>query len=350
MLFSYRERLFCPGPTPILPEVARRLGDSCYHRHADFIAIFQRCQRKLAQFVSTETLPLLFAISGSGVMEAALVNFTQRGDRVLVLNGGKFGQRWQKIAQAYDCEVIDYSFPWGTAPDLDQLETLLCGAAAGSKVLCMQACETSTGVYYPVAAIAALVRKHNPDCLLVVDAISSLVAHELQFDAWDIDCVIAATQKGFGLPPGLAWVYLSARARRCFTTRPRFYLDFAAEWRTQQRGKSRFTPAISTILALDYVLDQLLALGTAQLQQRHAALARACRAAGTALQLTPFARTQPANSVTALQTPIDAVKLCARLQENYRMQFATGQGDMQAHLLRIAHLGFVDSCPARLPA
>lgn len=343
MLFSYRDRLFCPGPTPVLHEVAQLLAASRYHRQADFIAIFQRCQRKLAQFVGSETLPLLLATSGSGAMEAALVNFSMPGDPVLVLNGGKFGERFQKMAQAYGCAVHDYSFPWGSAPDLDELTNLLMGSAANSKLICLQACETSTAVYYPLAEIAALVRKHNPHCLLIVDAISSLVAHELKMQEWDLDCVIGASHKGFGLPPGLAWLYLSPRAQRRFTTRPRFYLDLQAELHTQQEGRSRFTPTINVITALDHVLEHLLESGTALLQQRHQALAQACRAAGNALKLTPFAQTHPANSVTALQTPCDARELCVRLQKNYRVQFSAGQADVQSRLLRIAHLGFVDT-------
>ncbi len=342
MLFSYRERLFCPGPTPLLREVEQRLGESCYHRQADFVALFQNCRHKLARLVSTESLPVLLATSGSGAMEAALVSLTVPHDRVLVLNGGKFGERWQKIAQAYGCEVITDTFAWGGVPDFEQLEDLLRGKAAGIKVFFLQACETSTAVYYPVAEIAALVRQHSPECLIVVDAISSLVAHELHMDKWGIDCVVAASHKGLGLPPGLAFAFLSERARRNFSARPRFYLDLDAELRAQQDGKSRFTPAINTIVALDYVLDRLLDTGTELLEQRHAALARACRAAGTALKLLPFARTHPANSVTALRTPVDAVKLCGLLRKNYRMQFAAGQGKMRTQLLRIAHLGCVD--------
>ena len=342
MLFSYRQRLFCPGPTPLLREVEQRLSDSCYHRQENFVALSQNCRHKLARLVNTKSLPILLATSGSGAMEAALVSLTAPHDQVLVLNGGKFGERWQKLAQAFDCEVIANTLTWGGVPDFEQLEDLLRGKAAGCKVFFLQACETSTAVYYPVAEIVALVRQHSPECLIVVDAISSLVAHELHMDDWGIDCVVAASHKGFGLPPGLAFVFLNARAQQRFSTRPRFYLDLAAELRAQQDGKSRFTPAINTIVALDYVLDRLLDIGTELLQQRHAMLAHACRAAGTALKLEPFARTNPANSVTALRTPVDAVKLCALLQKNYRMQFAAGQGDMQAQLLRIAHLGFVD--------
>lgn len=343
MLFSYRQRLFCPGPTPLLREVESRLSGSCYHRQADFVARLQSCRHKLARLLDTESLPVLLATSGSGAMEAAIVSLTAPHDRVIVLNGGKFGERWQRIAQAFGCEVITDTFAWGEVPDLEQLADLLRGKGAGCKVFCLQACETSTAVYLPVAEIAALVREHSPDCLIVVDAISSLVAHTLHMDTWDIDCVVAAAHKGFGLPPGLAFVFLSERGRRSFSVRPRFYLDLKAELRAQQDGNSRFTPAINTIIALDYVLDRLLAIGTAQLQQRHAALARACRTAGTALKLEPFARNHPANSVTALCTPVDAVKLCAQLQNNYCMQFAAGQGEMREQLLRIAHLGFVDT-------
>ena len=343
MLFSYRDRLFCPGPTPLLREVEQRLGNNCYHRQADFVVLFQNCRAKLARLVHTESLPVLLATSGSGAMEAAVVSLTAVGERVLVLNGGKFGARLQNIAQTYGCEVSDYTFPWGNAPDLNQLEALLQGQAKNSKLVCLQACETSTAVHYPLAEIAALVRRHSPDSLLLVDAISSLVAHELCMDAWQVDCVIGASHKGFGLPPGLAFVFLSERAQRNFSARPSFYLNLQAELRSQREGKSRFTPAINTIAALDYVLDGLLAIGTEQLQQRHAALAHACRAAGTAIGLVPLASTYPANSVTALRTPVDASKLCAALRENYRMQFATGQGDMRTSMLRIAHLGFVDS-------
>ncbi len=344
MLFSNRDRLFTPGPTPLSHEVQQQLNYNCYHRQQDFTTLFQNCRQKLAHLVGTASPPVLLATSGSGAMEAALASLTAPDTQVLVLNGGKFGERWQEIALTHGCKVISHTFAWGSAPDLEQLEDLLQSTkTANCKALFMQACETSTAVYYPVLEIAALLRRHRPDCLLVVDAISSLVAHELHMDKWDIDCVVAASHKGLGLPPGLSFIFLSARAQHNFSARAQFYLDLKAELRTQQEGHPRFTPAINTIAALNHVLDRLLATGTARLQEQHAALARACRAAGTALQLEPFAGTHPANSLTALRTPIDASKLCAALHKNHRMQFAAGQGKMRIRLLRIAHLGHVDA-------
>ena len=342
-IHAFKERLFCPGPTPIPRSVEHELGRNLYHRQQDFISIFSACRHKLATLCKTKAEPVILASSGTGAMEAAVVNFTAPGDRVMVIDGGKFGERFSELARTYDCQVSDYKVPWGESPDLEKLTEMLT-SGPDLKVFFMQANETSTAVHYPVSAIAAVVRRHHPECLFVVDAISSLLAHELQIDAWDIDCALAASQKGFGLPPGLAFVFLSERAQQNFSSRARFYFDLSAELASQQEGKSQFTPAINLVIALDHVLDELLTVGIDRLVRRHTVLASACRTAVTALGLQLFAKYDPSNAVTAITMPpsLDASQVCAWLKEKYRLQVAGGQGKLKTRIVRIAHLGFID--------
>ena len=340
---AFRERLFCPGPTPIPRRVEHELGRNLYHRHQDFISIFATCRHKLATLCNTQSQPVILASSGTGAMEAAVVNFTTPGDRVMVIDGGKFGERFGELAQTYDCQVIEYKVPWGESPALEKLTEMLT-SCPDLKVFLMQANETSTAVHYPVSAIAAVVRRHHPECLIVIDAVSSLLAHELQIDNWGLDCVLAASQKGFGLPPGLAFIFLSERAQQNFSSRSRFYFDLRAELAGQKEGKSQFTPAINLIIALDHVLDVLLAVGLEQLVHRHTVLASACRTAVSALGLQLFAKHDPSNAVTAITMPpsLDASRVCAWLKEKYRLQVAGGQGKLKTSIVRIAHLGFID--------
>ena len=220
MPFSYRRRLFCPGPTPITDEVAHALGSNDYHRQAEFIALFQTCRQKLAELCASSEPPVLLVSSGSGAMEAAVVALTQPEEQVLVVRGSKFGARFQALTEIYHCQANTMKIKWGEGLDLNALEKHLV-RCQNLRAIFLQANETTTGVHYPLQAVSRLVRKLHPDCLLVVDAISSLVAHQICIDAWGLDCVIGAGHKGFGLPPSLAFCLpVKAGTRKIFSTPP----------------------------------------------------------------------------------------------------------------------------------
>ena len=344
MSFSYRRRLFCPGPTPLTADKQHLLTISDYHRQDEFVAIFRSCRQQLAKLCHSKTAPVLLATSGTGAMEAAVVSLTNPQDRVLVIAGGKFGQRFQNLTSVYDCDTTMHELSAREGLDLTALATTLKSQGKLQAVF-LQANETSTGIHYPLAAVAELVHKHQPDCLIIVDAISSIIAHEIRVSDWGLDCVIGAAHKGFGLPPSLAYLFLSERAQQFRATRPRFYLDLQAEFKQQEQGNSRFTPPISTVIALDGVLNELLAIGAGELHRRHELIAKACHAAIEALGLELYARQQHSAALTnvILPPPLKAKDLCTYLRATYQVQFAAGQTSYKdTQLLRISHLGYVD--------
>lgn len=345
MTFSYRDRLFCPGPTPTPDGISVELNRDIYHRQREFVNVFNQCRNKLAQLARGNE-PIILCCSGTGVMEASVVNFTAPDDLVMVINGGKFGERFVKLTEIYRCRVIDYRVPWGQSPDLSDLAQTLANCET-LKAFFIQANETSTAVSYPLAEIAPLVRQHHPDCLLIIDAVSSLVAEQLLINDWDLDCVVSASQKALGLPPGLAFVFMSERALLASDNkkRPCGYFDLREELNYQDKSGPRFTPATGLILALDKVLDRLLAIGIDEVVQRHRLLAEACRAALTALELELFAKNNPSNALTAtiLPSSLPASAVRDHLWQRYRLQFAGGQSEDTRQMLRIAHLGFNDA-------
>ena len=342
MTFSYRSRLFCPGPTPLATDKKHLLTTSDYHRQDEFVAVFRTCRQQLASLCHSKHSPVLLATSGTGAMEAAVVSLTNPQDRVLVITGGKFGQRFQKLSNIYGCDTLLHELPTREGIDLHALATTLESSGKLQAVF-IQANETSTAIHYPLASVAELVRKHQPDCLLIVDAISSIIAHEMRISDWGLDCVIGAAHKGFGMPPSLSYVFMSERALQVKATRPRFYLDLQAEFKQQEQGNSRFTPPITTTIAMQKVLDEFLAIGTSELQRRHELLAQACRAAVKALGLELYALRQNSAALTniILPPPLKAKELCSYLRQNYQMQFAAGH-DANIQMLRLSHLGYVD--------
>lgn len=345
MTFSYRERLFCPGPTPIPGGISEKLSRDTYHRQQEFVNVFQQCRNKLARLAGGDE-PIILCCSGTGAMEAVVVNFTTPDAQVLVINGGKFGERFVKLAEIYSCKVIDYPVPWGQSPDLQDLDRVLATSNPLTAFF-IQANETSTAVSYPLPEIARLVRRHHPDCLIIVDAVSSFIAEELQITDWNLDCVVSASQKALGLPPGLAFVFLSKRAKKLLLTndkRPCAYFDLQEELLYQDKSGPRFTPATGLILALNEVLDRLLAIGNAELVRRHQLLAKACRAALTRLELELFAKNNPSNALTSVILPSSLPARAIRdyLWQQYQLQFAGGQSKETQQMLRIAHLGFND--------
>lgn len=346
------DRLFCPGPTPVPAAVAKASVDNMaiYHRSDEFYAVFRRAALALAPLFGSKTQPIILTSSGTGAMEAVLVNLTAPGDTVVVVNGGKFGERWEKLAAAYGCHADVVRIPWGQAPTaaaiLDAIRRQQQGQTkTKTKAVFLQANETSTGAYYDVAVLAKALRSAGDfDGLIIVDAISSLGAHAMRMDDWQIDAVVAGSQKGFGLPPGLAFAALSERAWSSLSQRPRFYFDLARERKGQAEGRSAWTPAASLIFALDSALNQLHGMGLDQVIAHHVWMAEAARAAVHALGLELFAANAPSNALTAITVPqgVNGQNLVKRLRQRFGMYFAGGQDDLKGKIVRFAHLGHVN--------
>ncbi|MDO8644799.1 MAG: alanine--glyoxylate aminotransferase family protein, partial [bacterium] len=332
-----------PGPTPVSEGVSLAMaGPMVHHRTKDFEKILEEVRAGLKWLFQTKNEVLIFASSGTGAMEGAITNTLSKGDKVIVIDAGKFGERWWKICKAYGVEADVVTVPWGEAVDPAEIENRL--KKGGIKAVFVQASESSTGVYHPIEALARVV-KNFPETLLVVDAISALGAMDLPMDAWGIDVLIAGSQKAMGLPPGLAFAGLSDKAWKTVekSTLPRFYFDFKKEKKGLEKNQTAYTPAITLLVGLKEVLKTLQAEGLKEMFARHARLAAGTRAGMEGLGLKIFAKV-PGNSLTAVCAPegIDGEEIYKTLQKKYNMTIAGGQDAVKGKIFRIAHLGFFD--------
>jgi aspartate aminotransferase-like enzyme len=336
--------LLTPGPTAVPPEVLAALAEPViHHRSPDFRALFERVRGRLQQVFRTENDVLLLTASGTGAFESALVNLLSPGERVLAVSAGNFGERWAKLAAAYGCDVETLAYEWGETPQPDALGRHL--EETGAKVVTLVHSETSTGV---VADVESLVTQcHEAGAIAVVDAISSLGAVPLETDAWGIDVVVTGSQKALMTPPGLAFVSVSERAwaKAEQGSLPRFYWDWQRLRRSLATNDTPFTPATSTVVALDRALELLLAEGLDRAFARHRALGRACRAGVKAMGLELYSPDDDSAAVlTAVLTPegVDAVELRLALRDRFGITIAGGHGDIADRLFRIGHIGYVD--------
>jgi serine---pyruvate transaminase len=336
-------RLFAPGPTPVSEAASlAAAGPMIHHRTADFEKILGEVLEGLKWLYQTKQDVLILASSGTGAMEASVVNTLSKGDKVIVIDGGKFGERWWKIAQAYGLETDIIKVEWGHAVDPNEVEKRL--EQGGYRAVFVQASESSTGVYHPIEELA-LICKARPEVHLVVDAISALGAVNLPLDDWGIDVLIGGSQKAFGLPPGLAFIALSEKAWKAAesATLPKFYFDLKREKASQTKNTTAFTPAISLILSLQEVLRTFKEEGLKNLFARHTRMAEAVRAAVQAMGLELYAK-DPVNSLTAIKAPdgLDGQKIYKTLQEKFNITVAGGQDQAKGKIFRIAHLGYFD--------
>lgn len=342
--FPIKPRLSCPGPTTVpLDSALAGLHTEVYHRSPEFKEEVLKSRQLLQPFFGSTELPLLLSASGSGAMEAAMQNLSCEGDKVLVINGGKFGDRWAKLSQAYACDLVEMRLPWGHSVDMDALEDIL-KKNKDIRAVFFQGNETSTGVAYPTEKIAKLIREICPDALVVVDAISALVAHKIEMAAWDIDCLLSGSQKGFGVPPGLSFISLSDRAWSRISTRQKFYFDLEKERKGQETGTTAWTPPVSLINTLNGSLERLSLLGVDTCVQYHQDAAQICRHAIQAIGLKLFSQKDHSQALTAIQLPasIDGVKFNQHVKNKYGISFAGGQDEAKGKIVRVAHLGIFD--------
>ncbi len=313
-----------------------------HHRSPEFKTLFGRVRTRLRDVFRTENEVIVLTASGTGAFESAVVNLLSPGEAVVAVSHGNFGDRWQKVAAAYGASVHPLSYAWGEAPSADDLEEAL--HHSGATVALVVHSETSTGVVSDVEALAAACRRAGALC--VVDAISSLGAVPLETDAWGIDVVVTGSQKALMCPPGLGFVSVSPRAREkaSSATMPRFYWDWERAIAQAEKDNTPFTPAVSTIVALDTALELLLAEGLDGAFARHVALGRACRAGVKELGLELYSPDDDSAAVlTAALTPegIDAVALRLALRDRHGITIAGGHGDIVGRLFRLGHIGHV---------
>jgi aspartate aminotransferase-like enzyme len=344
-----KNRLFTPGPTPLLPSAVRAMASAdVHHRTADFRALYQRVLADLKTFVGTKNDVLLLAASGSGAMEAAVANLTSAGDRVLVLTAGKFGERWLDLTKAFGCHVDVVKAPYGETVSLEQVKAAL---KPDTRVVYMQATESSTGARLDVEGVAKLVR--GTDALLVVDAITGLGTTHFDVDGWGLDVMIGGSQKAVMIPPGLAYLSVSDKAwsRMGGAKQPRFYFDLQKERKAASKGESAFTPATSLIAGLAAAMDYLrengkgdLALGRELLIENAELAATMTRAAAGALGLELFSAKAPAAALTAITAPngVSSDDIVKRFRDQFGAVVANGQAEMKGKIFRIAHLGYYD--------
>jgi len=338
-----KKRLFTPGPTPVPEAVSLAMAAPIiHHRTPEFEALFAEVNDGLKYLFQTQNEVFTLACSGTGAMEAAVVNILSRGEKVLVIRGGKFGERWAEIASAYGAQVEAVDVEWGHPINLDLVANRLKATPDLKAVFATQS-ETSTGVLYDVQALGELVRGHQ--ALLVVDAITGIGVHELLTDAWHLDVVVTGSQKGMMLPPGLAFVTLSQAAWQAVETSdmPRYYFDLDKARQSLEKNQTPYTPAVSLVVGLKEALGMIRTEALENIWRRHQRQAQATRDAVRALGLELFAQS-PSNVLTAVIAPQapSAKQIIATLFEQYGVKVAGGQDRLKDRIFRISHIGYVD--------
>ena len=338
------EELRIPGPTPVPGEVLQAMTKQMInHRGEEFTGILNGVTDKLKQLFQTRNDVFLLTGSGTGGLEAAIVNTLSPGDKVLSVAIGVFGERFATIAQQFGAEVIPLRFEWGKAAEVEAVRQAL-RAEAGIKAVLVTHNETSTGVTNDLASISSVVKEF--DKLLLVDAISSLGSINLPVDDWHCDVVVTGSQKGWMVPPGMAMVSVGQEAWQAHATArmPRFYWDFAQARSYLERGQTPWTPAVSAVFALSVSLEMMLKEGLPNIVARHARVGGAAREGVKSLGLSLFAEEDYAsNTVTAVSSSdgLDTKKLLRILREEHQIVLSGGQQDLDGKIFRIGHLGWV---------
>ncbi len=334
-------KLFTVGPTPLTPEILRAMGEPMpYHRGEAFRRLHRACLEGLRRLFRTSGEIHILTSSGTGAMEAAVANLFSPGEKVLAVNGGKFGARWGSICRAYGLEVVEAEVPWGETIKPSLLGRLL-RAHQGVRGVFLTHCETSTGALTDLQGAAAAVREAG-DALVVADAVASLGAQQLEMDSWGLDCVVAGTQKALRLPPGLSFIALGARGveRSEVALLPRYYFDLRLSREAIGRGDTPWTPAITLFQGLAAALAAFPELELENIRASFRSAAGAFRAGIRALDLDTIG-SPPADSMTAVRLPetIRDPDFRELLQERHGIIVSGGQGKLAGRIIRVSHMG-----------
>lgn len=333
-----------PGPIPVPSDIIEKMAmPMINHRGPEFKELLYRTTEGLRQVFETNNDVYIITASGTGAMEAAVVNTLSAGDKVLCPSAGVFGERFGQIAAAYGADVISLKSPLEEGIDPREIRTALTSRPDIKAVLVVHN-ETSTGVTNPLQDIASIV-KGEFGKLLIVDGISSVCSIPLSTDEWGCDVVVTASQKGWMLPPGLAFISFSRQAwdAHAEAKMPRFYLDLSAYERYFKMGQPPYTPSISVMFALDVALKKILEEGMKNVFERHAAVGLLTRKGVKRLGLTLFAHEDvSSDTVTSVNIPIgvDAGRLLKLMADDHGIVLAGGQQSLSKKILRIGHMGY----------
>ena len=335
--------LMTPGPTPVPEDIRAEMAKPMiHHRTKEYQAIFKDATEGLKKIFKTSGDLFTFTSSGTGAMEASIVNVLSPGDKIIVVRGGKFGERFGDIAKAYGVEVIAIDVEWGDAPRPEVIKEAL-RKNPGVKGVYTTLCETSTATVYDIKAIGEVVNKTN--ALFVVDIISGLGADKFENDAWGVDIAVCGSQKGLMIPPGLAFCSVSQKAWIAVeeSKLPKFYFNFKKYKKSYLDTDTPFTSAITLVIGLKKAVETINKKGVDNVIAEHENLAKAFREACKAMGLTIFSK-QPSSAVTGVNAPagINADDIIKLLKTEFGVTFAGGQDTLKGKIFRGAHMGGID--------
>ncbi len=334
--------LMAPGPVNLHPEVRRILSEPMiHHRTPEFDKILAQVLRKMKLIFQTQEPTYLLTSTGSGGMEALLVNTLSPGDSVLCIVSGKFGERWSQMARAFGLKTDELLIPWGESFHTSSIKERLTQKKYAAVLT--QACETSTGVLHPIESLGKLISEY-PDTLLLVDGITALGAMPLPLDEWHIDGLVGGSQKAFMLPTGMSFISFSQKAQNRFDTAkiPRFYFDIRKEKKANENGETFFSSNVSLIKALDFVLAEIEKKGLTTQFNENKRRSEFTLYMTQLLGLKSYAQ-KPSPSLTAMCLPpeIDGQQIRAELEKDYQITVMGGQDQAKGKILRIGHMGYI---------
>ncbi|MDD5496375.1 MAG: alanine--glyoxylate aminotransferase family protein [Candidatus Omnitrophica bacterium] len=335
--------LMTPGPTPVPEDIRKEMAKPIiHHRTKEYQAIFKDVTEGLKKIFKTSNDVFTFTSSGTGAMEASIVNVLSPGDKIIVVRGGKFGERFGEIAKAYGVEVIPLDVEWGSAPKPEAIKELLA-KNPDVKAVYTTLCETSTATVYDIETIGKIV-KETP-ALFIVDVISGLGADDFQNDKWGVDIAIGGSQKGLMIPPGLSFCSVSEKAWKAVEASklPKFYLNFKKYKKAMTNTDTPFTSAITLVIGLKKAIELINSKGVDNVIAEHKKQALAYRAAAKALGLDLFSKS-PSFAVTAISVSsgMNADELIKLLKSEFGVTFAGGQEQLKGKIFRVAHMGGID--------
>ncbi|MCM8786286.1 MAG: alanine--glyoxylate aminotransferase family protein [Candidatus Omnitrophica bacterium] len=339
-----KHKLFTPGPTSIPEEILLEMAKPIIHHRTDeFLSIAKEVFEGLKYLFQTKNDVLILASSGTGAMEASITNLFSKGEKIIVINGGKFGERFVEIGKVYGLEVVDVKVEWGKTLSKEELEEII-GKNKDAKGVFANLCETSTATHFDVKSYGEIVSRYD-DMILVVDAISSLGAIPCYMDDWKIDCLLTGSQKAFMLPPGLAFISLSEKAwaKSKNSNLPKYYFDLRKYKKTLEKFDFPFTIPVSLIVGLRKAIEIIKQYTIEKIWEEHKKRAEATRKAIISMGLKLLS-SSPSDAVTAILLPenIDGDQLLKFIRKNYGISFAPGQDKLKGKIVRISHLGWQD--------
>ena len=334
--------LLSPGPTPVPEDVLSAAAKPIiHHRTSEFSDIFMEVTEGLKYVFGTDQDVFILTSSGTGALETSVINTLSAGDKVITINGGKFGERWGQICRAYGVDVKEIVLEWGDPYTKEQLADEL-KANPEAKAVFATLSETSSGTVYDIQGYGEVLAQS--ETILIVDGISGVGATPCPVDEWKVDVMVAGSQKSFMIPPGLAYLSFSSKAWNLVekSTLPKYYFDAKKYKKSLGKQTTPYTPAVSLVIQQKKALDIIKSLGLEKLFEHHRILGNTTRTAIKALGLELLSK-MPGNILTAVKVPagIDGVKLVKTMQGKYMAYIAGGQDPYKGKMFRIAHLGYM---------